>query len=85
MDQLQSKINKALSEWNPIGVPSEIAVSEYVDYIPVIIDCLKKNENMHNCLIDILTVKMGYSYDKNNPTHVKDIQSVVDKIYFYWH
>ena len=30
-------INRILAEWNPIGVGYELAIDEYRDYIPVIL------------------------------------------------
>ena len=34
---LSKIIQKILEEWNPIGVPDEIADVEYLDYIPCLI------------------------------------------------
>lgn len=47
-------INKLLSEWNPIGVPDEIADVEYLNYIPMIMTVINDEEATYKYLMSIL-------------------------------
>jgi len=51
---ISSKVNKVLAQWNPIGVPLDIADSEYTEYVPYIIDAIGDIKEVTNCLLSIL-------------------------------
>lgn len=53
-DILFFRINELLSEWNPIGLPKELADVEYSDYVRQIISKLKYKESIKDYLITIL-------------------------------
>jgi hypothetical protein len=79
MNNLESKVNLILSEWNPIVVDRDIAQTEYVTYIPRIIESLKDKQSLMLCLQDILD-KMGVNYDSNDRQHVEDLKSICSKL-----
>lgn len=80
MNQINNKINDILCRWNPIGVPDKIAQSEYVSYIPRILERLQQGRNIQDCLIEILVDDMGFAYDSNNPLHKQEIESIAQEI-----
>jgi len=80
MKSILIQINEILSEWNPIGVPDEISQTEYTSYVPRILECLQNEKSLDDCLVKILFDDMGFTYDKNNPSHIEEIVSVVKKI-----
>lgn len=80
MKKVIENINGVLAEWNPIGVPEDIATDEYKAYIPLIIQALERRQQLMNCLEDILVNKIGVEYDPSNITHVEDLQQVRDRI-----
>lgn len=80
MEQTFNHINLILTEWNPIGVPEDIATQEYKGYIPSIIKSITNRESLMNCLEDIIVNKIGLDYDKNNETQSIDLENICDKI-----
>ncbi len=74
--QLQIEVNKILARWNPIGVDSNIASDEYVGYIPIILKAIGNENNLMNCLEDILVNQMQLEYDSSNKSHKKDLQNI---------
>ena len=65
-------INRILAEWNPIGVGYELAIDEYRDYIPVILQFCHDKKKLIN--------EMGLEYDGRNKKHNTDIQLICDRI-----
>ena len=59
-------INRILAEWNPIGVGYELAIDEYRDYIPVILQFCHDKKKLINYLQNILVNEMGLEYDGRN-------------------
>lgn len=47
-------VNQYLSEWNPIGVPNEIADVEYTSYVPAIVNALSDKKVLSSCLMAFL-------------------------------
>ena len=80
MKTLQKSINEALSQWNPIGLPEEIAVYEYRSYVDEIIAMSETLEQTIHLLEDIVSNRMGLPYDKTSPIHKRDLQKVASKI-----
>ena len=74
-------IKRILEEWNPIGVPEEIADVEYLDYIPCLLQNAQDKEKMEKQLVTILKY-MGFN---NNYIHrkmvQKEIKEIASKIY----
>lgn len=73
-------INHILADWNPIGVPKDIAIEEYKEYIPLILQATKDRHELMNCLEDILINKMEIEYNAKNEAHSKDLEKICDKI-----
>jgi len=73
---INEEINTILSEWNPISVPSIVENSEYSKYVNEIIENGKTIESIEKCLINIITNKIGLSYDSNNKDQKKEITAV---------
>ena len=80
MRNANEEINKILSDWNPIEVPKEIALEEYRIYIPTILTALRKNDDVFNVLIEILTCKMELDYNPEKKEHVDDLKQVCEKL-----
>jgi len=80
METKIEKINSVLVDWNPIGVPDNIAIDEYKGYIPSILQSIGNRQQLFNCLEDILINKMGVGYDPTNKLHSNDLNQVCDKI-----
>ena len=78
MKNRQTLINEILSEWNPIGVPDNIAKEEYKEYISDILGASNETQ-LINCLENMLN-KMELGYDNSNPLHKEEIKQVVLKI-----
>jgi len=80
MQLLFENINRVLAQWNPIGVSDEIVEDEYKGYIPLILKFSKSKQKLIRCLENILINKMGVGYDPTNKEHLKDLESVCDKL-----
>ena len=80
MKKTIENVNLVLADWNPMGVPDDIATDEYRDYIPTILATLKKKENLMKVLEDILTNKMGLEYDFQNKEHNEDLRKTYQKL-----
>ena len=80
MKKTIDKINLVLADWNPIGVPKDIALEEYRDYAQTILAVLQKKENLMNVLEDMLINKMGLEYDPKKKEHVEDLCGVCQKL-----
>lgn len=73
------KINKILSEWDPIEVGYPLSLEEYKKYSSKI-NMLMTNENeLRTYIIKILN-EMGLNYNHNDSIQKKDIDKVVQKI-----
>ncbi len=80
MKTREELINRILSEWNPIGVPNDIAKTEYTNYIPEILAASKNETSLMNCLENILINKMELDYNELNPLHKKELKQVALQI-----
>lgn len=80
MKKVIENINLVLAEWNPIGVPVEIAADEYKSYIPLILECINDKQKLAHCLEDILVKEIGVSYDSTNKQHSEELQNVSTKL-----
>jgi hypothetical protein len=80
MKKAIENINLVLTEWNPIGVPDDIAKEEYKSYIPLILQSIDDRKRLMNCLEDILINKIEIDYDSTNREHSEDLQLVCDKL-----
>jgi len=81
MKTIEEKINKILTDWNPINVPDEIAFDEYKSHIPTIIKYSYSYNSLFECLVDIVKNKIGLEFDINNKEHLEDINKVTNEIY----
>jgi hypothetical protein len=82
MTKFESSINKLLAEWNPIGVPNQIALSEYSTYVPIITkayDSRKDLQSIHESLIGVYTEHLGYDL---NERATNAIQKLSERIFF---
>ena len=82
MTEFESSINKLLAEWNPIGVPDQIALSEYSTYVPIITkayDSRKGLQSIHESLIEVYTEHLGYDL---NELGTNAIQRLAEHIFF---
>ncbi len=77
-------INRILANWNPIGVPENIAIDEYKGYVPLILKSIESREQLEKCLEDILINKIGTGYDPANKEHLEDLQEICEKIIYVY-
>jgi hypothetical protein len=47
-------VNDYLAQWDPIGLPQDIANVEYTNYVPTIVESLTDKEKVHLCLLSFL-------------------------------
>ena len=73
-------INGLLIKWNPFDVPEEIAKSEYIGYIPIIMENMINEEQLLDCIENILINKMGLDYNRNNDVQKKDLKRLCKKL-----
>lgn len=59
MNELTNKINDILAKWDPIGVGEEMAVDEYKEYIPMIIQYTRDRQELINYLKKMVVDYMG--------------------------
>lgn len=81
MKKLIDQINKVLINWDPIGVGTDIAETEYIDYIPQIINNATDESQLMVYLEQMLLNDMGLSYNKLNPIQYRTVQSVCTEIF----
>ena len=79
MNRLAISINSILSDWNPIGVDEGISKTEYLSYVPQILESLKGERAVMQCLKSMLQ-KMGIDYDLNNKQLVEDLNSICKEL-----
>jgi hypothetical protein len=80
MEALIENINKILSEWDPIGVGTTVATSEYKGYIPIILQNVNNTNLLEKCLENILVNQMELDYDAANESHINELQQVCNNI-----
>jgi hypothetical protein len=79
MDNLELSINSILSNWNPLRVDQHISQIEYMRYVPIILNSLKDEHILMNCLKDIL-LQMGIKYESSNIDLLEDLKCICLKI-----
>lgn len=77
----RDKINKVLAEWNPLGVPDELATEEYTSYISTIIRFANDEKQLKNYLEQVLIDDLATGYDKSKKEHYEDLEKVVKKLH----
>lgn len=82
MENKNEIINRILADWNPIGVPEDIANEEYQGYVSVILKSSIDNTTLMSCLEDILINKMGIDFDPKNEAHLNDLRRICNKIIY---
>lgn len=75
------KINIILSEWNPIGVPKEVSITEYSSYISKILSYRNDFLGLVKHIELILINDLEYDYNENNIEEKSEILIVAYKIY----
>jgi hypothetical protein len=78
--QVYKEVGAILAEWNPIGVPPELALDEYQAYIAKVYRSRDSEEQLMSCLEDILVNDLGLEYDPDNESHVRDLREVSKKL-----
>ncbi|GAB2563285.1 hypothetical protein [Spirosoma areae] len=78
MEKTFENINRVLANWNPIGLPENIAIEEYKGYIPLILQSIENRQQLINCLEDMLINKLELGYDPANKEHSEDLQQICD-------
>ena len=73
-------VNELLSKWNPFYVPEEIAKSEYVGYVPIILENMVNEENLFDCLENILINKLGLEFNRSNNIRTKDLKRLCKEL-----
>lgn len=73
-------VNQILAEWNPIGVPKDIAKIEYTHYISSLLQFRNDLNGMVEEMEKIVGKDMGLAYDTNNPEHRQDTFNYAKKI-----
>ena len=71
-------INLILSTWNPIGVPGEIALSEYTFYVPRVINSCNNKERLYKVLQDML-IEMGLK-DHGSEEELQNLCALICKV-----
>jgi hypothetical protein len=80
MKNIVENINCILAEWNPIGVPKNIANEEYKGYISLIIQSVESREKLMICLEDLLKNKLGLDYDDEDKAQKESLEHLCDNI-----
>ena len=79
--EILNTINTLLSEWDPIGLPKDIAEDEYMCYAQTIVHKLENNNNnIRDYLITILKDLSSSEEIIHNKKAIDDINSLVIKI-----
>lgn len=73
-------INEVLAAWNPLGVPDDIAQSEYTSYVPRVQSSLSSEQTLIDCLADIVNNKMGLELDLNNEEDLNELKAVYQQL-----
>lgn len=73
-------VNELLSKWNPFDVPEEIAKGEYIGFAPIIIKNLDNEKQLLDCIVNIITNKMGLDYNRNNTIQKNDLIRLCKKL-----
>ena len=73
-------INDLMAQWNPLDVPEAIAKTEYVGYVPLIIENMIDEMQLLSCIEDILINKMGLEYNRNNSQHKNDLINLCKRL-----
>lgn len=70
-------------EWDPLQVAemNGPVSTEYISYIPKIIEKLNNQKDLIKLLETIITNDMGLSYDANNLQHKKDVVEISHKLF----
>lgn len=76
-----NSINEVLSEWNPIGVPTEISKDEYTSYVSGIFNYKNDFIKLVSHLEYILEDEIGLNYNEKNIEEKKDILFYAYKLY----
>ena len=80
---LYNFVREILKEWNPIGVPVEIADEEYEDYIPSILQISHNEEQIEKELVSVLK-HIGFHKSIIHKKEVQqNIKDIAKKIYEY--
>jgi hypothetical protein len=66
-------INQMMCLWNPIGVPDDIAVTEYSDYVLKTFNFKSDFIGLVNYLESILVEYLEFEYDEKNIDEKKEI------------
>ena len=77
---LEERVNSILAEWNPIGVPEFIALDEYRDYIPMLIQHSNTLDSLEATLCHILEDYMEIKVPKTDRSFM-DIKTVCEKLF----
>jgi hypothetical protein len=56
---LFDKINAGLAEWNPIGVPKGLALSEYERYVPLLLSAYNRGQDVKPFLVWVYEQQIG--------------------------
>ena len=76
-------INTLLSEWDPIGLPKDIAEDEYMCYAQTIVHKLENNNSNNSVRDYLITILIDLSNSEeiiHNKKAIDDINSLVIKI-----
>lgn len=73
------KINKILSDWDPIGVGYPLSFDEYKQYAPKIKTLINDERKLTDYIIEILN-QMGLDYDPKDINQQNDIDQTVKKL-----
>lgn len=74
-------VNEILAEWDPIGVPKNVAICEYTDYVPRI---LEQKDNLNDIVLElesIVTKDIGLDYNPDNIDHKRHTVKFATKIF----
>ena len=76
----KERINSILAAWNPIGVPSSIAMDEYKSYVEGVIAVGDDFEQMVAFLEKIIVVEMGLDYSDDNLEQKTEIMELASSL-----
>ncbi len=78
-NNIYQAVNEYLAEWDPIGLPQEIADVEYADYVQGVVDSLSDKEKLCSCLMTFLE-KLGISQDNVNVNLKEEINKRAEEL-----
>lgn len=79
MTEVAKRVNEVFAQWDPLGVGKDIALDEYIGYVPKIIKSANSERNLIEHLEGLLS-HLGSGYDPKNENHKRDLYEICGMI-----